>query len=476
MANTWKPGLQTQREEVTDVSVSVDGTLPEWLTGIFISNGPGQFEVGDTALRHWFDALAMVKRLRIDEGTVRYTNRFVRSEDFRIAREEHRLRRALPGTPADGSALRRLYQSVTGKLQDNPSIGVIALDRELYAVTESPYGIRIDPETLRTTGRRDLTVGLESDSTLGHTHMDGGTQWGLAASFGNTCTYTVFRRPPGQAPEALTRLVFDHHPPYIHAFALTEHYVIVPESSFGVDFRTLLTQTPQGGTFVDAFAPRNRPSRFHVLDRSTGERVAAVEADPFFIYHFANAYEKDRETLVLDCVKFTDETAITDLTISNLRRDDPTLPSGDFVRFRLSVQDGSAQEETLVDGPCEFPTINYERYNGRQYDYAYLATTDHGGLPTGIAKVAVDGPRTCEWSEPGVHPGEAIFVPAPSATTEDDGVLLSLAVDGRHKQSMLLCLDAETLTEQARAVLPHRLPYSFHGQFYATSDRTRSMA
>ncbi|MEF8801555.1 MAG: carotenoid oxygenase family protein [Halolamina sp.] len=476
MENTWRTGFQTQREELHEVELDVEGTFPEWLTGTFLSNGPGQFEVGRTPLTHWFDALAMVRRIRIDHDTVRYTNRFIQSDDFRVAREEHRVRRSLPGTPADGSAFRRLYQTVTGAFQDNAAIGVVALDSTVYAVTESPIGFEIDIDTLHTTGRRDLTAGMDSDVTLGHTHIEDGVQWGLAASFGNTCTYTLFRRGPGSSPDPISRLLFDNHPPYIHAFAVTEQYAIVPEAPFGVDFRRLFLESPRGGTFLDAFAPRETTPRFHVFDRMTGEQIAAVRADPFFIYHFANAYEADDNTLVVDCVTFPDATAITGLTLANLRSASPDLPHGDFVRFRLPLRGGSAQRELLLRGPCEFPTIHYNRYNGRRYRYAYLATTDYGSLPTAIAKVAVDGPMTRRWSEPGLHPGEAIFVPAPSPTAEDDGVLLSLALDGRAERSVLLCLDAETLTERARAPLPHRLPYGFHGQFYAGTDRTRSMA
>ncbi len=475
MDNTWRTGLQTQREELHEVELDVQGTFPEWLSGTFLSNGPGQFEVGDTPLTHWFDALAMVRRVRIDHDTVRYTNRFVRSDDFRVAREEHRVRRSLPGTPADGSVLGRLYQTLTGTLQDNPAIGVVDLDGTVYAVTESPIGVEIDIDTLHATGRRDLTAGLDGDITLGHTHVEDGRQWGLAASFGNTCTYTLFRRGAGGSPDQISRLVFDNHPPYIHAFAVTEQYAVVPEAPFGVDFRRLLVDSPRGGTFLDAFAPRETTPRFHVLDRTTGEHVAAVRADPFFIYHFANAYE-DGNTIIVDCVAFSDTAAITGLTLANLRSADPDLPCGDFVRFRLPLRGGSAQRELLFRGPCEFPTIHYNRYNGRRYRYAYLAATDYGGLPTAIAKVDVDGTTTRRWSEPGFHPGEAIFVPEPSPTAEDDGVLLSLALDGRAERSVLLCLDAETLSERARALLPHRLPYGFHGQFYAGSDRTRSMA
>jgi carotenoid cleavage dioxygenase-like enzyme len=479
MDTSWQAGFETQHEERRDVVLTVEGSLPEWLSGTYYRNGPGQFAVDGTDLAHWFDALAMVRRLRVDgeANAVRYTNRYVRSEDFQVAREAGRVRRSLPGTPADGSVLGRLARSLTGAFQDNPSIGVLRRDGHLYAVTESPTGLELDPETLETVGRRDLTEGLDCDATLGHTHVDEGVQWGLGVRFGPDSAYTLFRRSGDGPAEPVTRLVFDHHPPYVHAFALTERYAVVPEAPFGVDFRRLLASVPVGGTFVDAVRERSAPPRFHVLDRETGERVAAVEADPFFVYHFANAYETDGDdpAVVVDCVVFDDERAITDLTIANLASPDPDLPRGDFVRYRLPLDGGEAERDLLHPGPVEFPTINYG-YNGQSYRYAYLAATDEGSLPTALAKVDLTGPTTMRWSQPGLYPGEAVFVPAPSATTEDDGVLLSLALDAAADRSVLLCLDAETLTERARALLPHRLPYGFHGQFYADDGPTRSMA
>lgn len=475
MDPSWRLGLRTQAEERRDVELAVEGSFPSWLEGTFIVNGPGQFEVGGTALEHWFDALAMLRGFRFSDGSIRYTNRFVGSKDFRVAREEGRIRRSLPGTPADASPPARLYRAATGAFQDNPSIGVVELDGDLYAVTESPIGIQIDPETLETTGRRDLTAGLDATVTLGHTHVDDGVQWGLAARFGAESTYTLFRRDPGGEPTPLTRLVFDSHPPYLHSFALTERFVVVPEPPFGVDFRALGLRLPFGATFLDAFGPRDAPPRFHLLDRGTGERVAVVHDDPFLIYHIANAFERDGAVL-LDAVVFEDDTAVSGLSIENLRSESPDLPQGDFIRFTLPLDGGDAGRELLRRGPVEFPTINYGASNGRPYRYAYLAATDRGSLPTGIAKVDVTGPTAIEWADPHLHPGEPLFVPAPSRSAEDDGVLLSLGIDTRAERSVLCCLDAETLSERGRATLPHRLPYGFHGQFYGPVDPGRSMA
>lgn len=87
---SWHLGFRTQREEAQDVALDPVALFPDWLNGTFLSNEPGQFEVGETMLTHWFDALAMLRGVRFDDWAVRYTNRFVRSADFRVAREEQR--------------------------------------------------------------------------------------------------------------------------------------------------------------------------------------------------------------------------------------------------------------------------------------------------------------------------------------------------------------------------------------------------
>ena len=58
-----------------------------------------------------------------------------------------------------------------------------------------------------------------------------------------------------------------------------------------------------------------------------------------------------------------------------------------------------------------------------------------------------------------------MFVAAPDADGEDEGVLLSVVLDGRKGNSFLLVLDARSLDELARAEVPHHIPFGFHGQF-----------
>lgn len=60
--------------------------------------------------------------------------------------------------------------------------------------------------------------------------------------------------------------------------------------------------------------------------------------------------------------------------------------------------------------------------------------------------------------------GEPTFIPAPNATSEDEGVVVTLVM-GATGKSFMLCLDGQTFQEVARAELPYALPYRFHGTF-----------
>ena len=55
----------------------------------------------------------------------------------------------------------------------------------------------------------------------------------------------------------------------------------------------------------------------------------------------------------------------------------------------------------------------------------------------------------------------------PGGEAEDDGVLLSVVLDAEVGRSFLLMLDAATLEEQARAAVPHHVPFGFHGNHFA---------
>lgn len=48
------------------------GSIPSWLQGTLLRNGPGLFSVGDTSYQHWFDGMAIMNSFAFKDGASLY--------------------------------------------------------------------------------------------------------------------------------------------------------------------------------------------------------------------------------------------------------------------------------------------------------------------------------------------------------------------------------------------------------------------
>lgn len=44
------------------------GSIPTWLQGTLLRNGPGLFSVGDSEYNHWFDGLSLIHSFTFSDG------------------------------------------------------------------------------------------------------------------------------------------------------------------------------------------------------------------------------------------------------------------------------------------------------------------------------------------------------------------------------------------------------------------------
>ena len=82
-------------------------------------------------------------------------------------------------------------------------------------------------------------------------------------------------------------------------------------------------------------------------------------------------------------------------------------------------------------------------------------------------QINVDTKVTQEWEAENCYPSEPVFLPAPNATKEDEGIIMSAVVGCFNQRSFLLFLDGETMSEVARAYVPTKLIPLFHGDYFA---------
>jgi carotenoid cleavage dioxygenase-like enzyme len=196
-----------------------------------------------------------------------------------------------------------------------------------------------------------------------------------------------------------------------------------------------------------------------VFDRHTGTRVGDWQTDPFFVFHNVNAYEQG-DDIVVDLCAYDDAEIVGALGLQRLRAGQE-IPKSHLERFRLKAG-GGVERRRLSHEPFELPRIDYGRVNGRPYRYAWGSGARAEFFDT-IVKIDVTTGDALTWGAG--YPGEPVYVGRPGRTEEDDGVLLSVVLEPERGASSMVVLDAATLTELARARVPHHIPFGFHGQF-----------
>jgi torulene dioxygenase len=144
-----------------------------------------------------------------------------------------------------------------------------------------------------------------------------------------------------------------------------------------------------------------------------------------------------------------------------------------------------AKQEFSVSN-IELPTIHPRAYSA-PYRYAYgTHRGDHhvpGVFTDKIVKIDMKTRTWKTWGTDGYTTGEPIFVSRPrddisgkmvSEAEEDDGVVLSVVLDGVRQRSMLVVLNAKDLTEVARAEMDRCMPLGFHGVFMERMDTDKA--
>lgn len=456
-----RAGFGSLDREVEYDDLPVEGQLPAWLTGTLVRTGPARYEVGDRQMRHWFDGLAMLHRFGIDAGRVSYANRFLETRAYRAAADEGRIGFGEFAT----DPCRTLFQRVqslftTSGLTDNANVNVGQLGKRFVAMTEAPLPVEFDPHTLAAAG---VAYRPPGQLTTAHPHLDRATGGMLnyAARLGPRSSYRFFAVGPDRAAPRVVGSIGVREPSYMHSFGLTERWLVLVEFPLVVNpLRLAVANRP----YIENY--RWKPelgTRLTLVDRRTGKAVGGFATEPCFAFHHVNAYEADG-AVVVDVCAYPDAGVIEDLYLDRLRAGKP-IAEARLTRFVLDLGGRSVQRSTIGEGSLELPRINYGRHNERAYRFVWGNRPGPSGWLEQIVRLDVETGATHVWSEPGAYPGEPVFVARPGGCDEDDGVLVSVVLDAATETSFLAVLDAASLAELGRAVVPHHIPFGFHGQF-----------
>lgn len=478
----------------------VSGIIPEWLRGNLIRNGPGQASVGADRYRHAFDGLALLREFTLRDGRAWYRHRFLRSETLRRNQRAGRIVVSEFGTAAFPDPCATAFERFVSffsleDFTDNALVNVTPFGGEqLYAMTESPFLHRIDPDTLDTLDRTDLRDVVAVHTITAHPLDYGGYTYLIGSRFTPPRPkYVIVRFPKkdggsvscsnleGGQVIAEVAMRSRLYPSYIHSFAVTEKWIVLLEQSMVISLPRLVCSKPMGAQgFVScmSFDP-NTNVRFHLVDRDTGAiQPTVIETAPFFVFHHVNAFEQnDGREIVVDLCAFEDGAFIKSMHFERADQDTPTR-FAQVRRFVLRPSDSGSDASPVVVKPerCfshaelrgDMPRIN-DLYNGRRYKHVYMVSQVEGREDqVFLSKLDVDTGLWLRWERPGWVPSEPVFVPRPGGEDEDDGVVLSSLVNVADEQRLaLVVIDAKTFCDVASVEFETgcEIPADFHGCF-----------
>src|SRR2546425_1225199 len=123
----------------------IQGDIPEFVRGTFSLNGPSVFAREIFRYRHWLDGDGMVSSLRFENGSARFSSRFVRTTKFV---EETKAGR--PVFRAFGTCFPQDRLRLGIGLESPANVSVYRYGNSLLAFGEQGLPWELDPVTLAT--------------------------------------------------------------------------------------------------------------------------------------------------------------------------------------------------------------------------------------------------------------------------------------------------------------------------------------
>lgn len=419
-------------DELDVADLKVEGAIPPSLNGVYIRNGANPRN-GETA--HWFFGDGMLHGVRLEGGrAIWYRNRWVR-------------------TPCYEGKNRLDMASMMDKRVSTANTHIVRHHGRLFALEEGAFPYEVTPD-LETIGPHDFNGALTSAFTA-HPKICPATGEMHAFGYAAMPPWLVYHVVDKDGRLTRSMEIPVRGPSMIHDFAMTRDHVIFLDLPVVFDLETAM----KGGNpyrWNETYG-----ARLGVLPRN-GD-VSALrwfEIAPCYVFHIANAWN-DNSAIVIEACRFD----------SLWREQSTAFDSGArLTRWRIDLAAGRVSEERIDPLLSEFPRID-DRRAGEKHRFVYAAAAEDRGAEgaTRFDRILKYDTNTGVRREARFAPGSVVgeFAFAPEGRGEDDGWLIGFVHDERSGVSRLSIVDADAMTETASIPLPRRVPYGFHGDWFA---------
>lgn len=456
----WLLGyLGTQQTELRANIRIISGRLPTGLRGRLYRNGPAFHNIGPDRFSHWFDAPGMIQRFTLANNRVSHYGRLVgTARNIAETRAGNILFTAF-GTHGDHLG--------SGGSADGQNVGNISLIRhagELLALWEGGSAHLIDPETLKTAARKDWspeTTGLPFGA---HPRMDrDGSMWNVGYSANPAALILYHISADGRLLQ--THIIPQNATPMIHDFVITASKIVLvapPYSASNTD----------GKSFLDLFAWNGtQPTKIFIIDKDDLTNMSVIESDPFWVFHFGNAYDISPIEIGFDFVLHDNPGFMTQDAFAAMDGswDGGASAASRYVQARINLRSKTAGLEKAPEfGQVEFIQTDY-RENLSQHRYALMLARPAGSDSFGFNRLLLIDRISGDHSffEAGRTEILEEHLIVPKRERDEEFWIMGTALDWKQGVSNLSIYDGKHISDGPvmKAELDLALPLGLHGAF-----------
>lgn len=441
--------IQTQIS-ADDLEV-VQGQIPEDLSGTYLRNGPNPRFTPLGAYVYPMEGDGMIHAITLEGGKASYRNSYVQTPMLDMEEKAgHALwpsimSGALPG-PED------VGQDLAWSFRDMPAINVACHHGTLIALAETTKSYRVSP-VLATLGVEDFG-GAFPQGAAAHPKIDPATGELITFTYNVEAPFLQWAilNPDGSVKTGPHEVDTGGVAYMVHDFAITKNSIVLSLNPAVFDMAAAMS----GGSMLQ-WKP-DLGSKIAVIPRSGQGQATWYDGDPFWVWHFANAFDTD-DGVELQAVTWTN-------LGGGLAPGLPT-PEAAFEHIALSTTSSDIKRTSIVGRPMEFPRIDDRLVGTRHRQVAVGARGTIDSLPSG----AFDGVLTIDaetgtdtfFQSDGFSLGEPCFVPSPQSET--DGYYVTFATKLADMSSFFVILSSDDVSQGpvATVKIPQRVPMGLHG-------------
>lgn len=307
--------------------LEVEGALPAELQGTLYRNGAGLFGSHGRRYHHLFEGQGAISAVRFANGQARGAIRVVESAGLREQRDAGR---ALYGSAAPRA--RRIANALRGRNNNAANVSVLAWRGRIFGVVDLSRPIEVSPATLETIGESDLEGALARTFSA-HLHRVAArdASYGIGIRYGRMTELDLYELPARGSARRLGSVPIG--PTVVHDFAATEKHLVF----FLGPARIAIARALLGEARPERLVRWDAQGASEVLIVPIDDVAAALRfpTEPFFVWHFANAFERGGE-IVVDFVRHHDVSG-TGTMVDEATRDGRVIDQDEGELYRGTI-------------------------------------------------------------------------------------------------------------------------------------------